>query len=73
MPAVTMAQYHTQVNDRAELAAGKKMGRKPFSFGASALERLSLVITTLSNPCYICHSDLTSLLSSDNPEKLSQN
>lgn len=38
MPAVTMAQYHTQVNDRAELAAGKKMGRKPFSIGAAALK-----------------------------------
>jgi len=38
MPAVTIAQYHTQVNDRAELAAGKKMGRKPFSFGAAALQ-----------------------------------
>ena len=36
MPAVTIAQYHTQVNDRAELAAGKNMGRKPFSFGAAA-------------------------------------
>lgn len=38
MPAVTMAQYHTQVNDRAELAAGKKMGRKPFSTGTAALK-----------------------------------
>lgn len=38
MPAVTMAQYHTQVNDRAELASGKKIGRKPFSIGAAALK-----------------------------------
>lgn len=50
MPAVTMAQYHTQVNDRAELAAGKETGRKPFSSGAAVSERLSLVIAILSNP-----------------------